>query len=457
MGPALGVKSANALALNPVRAIEPGIAYPPGRQTIDDRNIQSGYPEYAQRPDTTGSWRVLETQRKSILSLGSDRLVEIALELSPQVSKGVWDFIRFGNPGYLFDVLDPAGNRIEESYRAIEDFLDMLSDRYGSFDALLDTMYGSLFVMGAFFLELVLGEGAMEAVNINVIDPATAVFRRSVDPVLGQIWELGQFHGYGDRNWVLLQGNPCVKYVGLDTLPNRPYGRPMITPSTYASIFLLGLIQDLRRVVANQGINRLDYEISTDEMLKLIALAGDDIAGNDEKTAQFITRHLEQIRTELRKLDVDSNYVHLDTVKVNYAQGGTGLLQMSGIDTLVRLLERQITNGLKSINLLMNSNEAVSETHANRQLDFYLGAVESNQNELSKIIRKFLTIVLRVQGLPGEVMWNQKKQRVTDRRTIAETQKIQIDNIIAKRDGNLITPEQAIMESQALVDPLEIQ
>lgn len=454
--PVLGQKSLSALlsAHGTVSTRTVGFG---GRQTVDKIGPDIGTHEFAVRHDPAASWRTLETQRKNLLNLSPDRLTTIALDLSPPVSKGLWDFIRFGNPGHIVDVVDRNGERIPESYSILERFFDHLSENHGSVDALFDTMFSSFFVYGAIFLELVLARGARRAIDIAVNDPISAIFRRSTDADYGQRWLLCQQQGPGIDNCKVLQFNPCVKYLGLDALPGNPYGRPMITPSVYSSIFLLGLIQDLRRVVANQGLNRLDYSVSTEEMLKLIALAGTDIAGNDQKTAEFINRHLGKIKDELKQLDIDSNYVHLDTVSVNYAQGGANAQQMQGVETLVRLLERQITNGLKSINILMNSNEAVSETHANRQLDFYLGAVESNQNELAKVLRQFLTIALRVRGARGKVIFNYKKQRVADRKTIAETQRIQIDNVIAKRDAEFITLEQAQAEIKALVDPLEIQ
>ena len=403
----------------------------------------------ASRDDPSGSWNTLEVQRKYLLQLPTDRLVQIALDLSPQVNKGLWDFLRFSNPGYVINIENKNSKKI------IDDFIEQMSIIYGSFDVMLDRMFASLFIGGAFFLELVIDDEGRNAINIAIIDPVMARYRRREEQPLGQYWELGQA-GRNSGDFLSLTGNPRIKYLPIDTLPDKPYGRPMISSSIYASIFLLGLIQDLRRVIANQGLSRTDYSIKSEELLKLIEQAGDNIAGDDAKTAAFIKKHITDVENALGNLEVDSNYVHLDTVEVNYADSGTSQT-MPGVDTLVRTLERQITNGLKSIPLLMGSNEAVAETHANRQLEFYLAAVTSMQDELTSILEKFFSIALQLQGKSDEVTFSFRKLRATDKKTIAETEKIQIENIITKRDAELITPKQAILESEAVTDPLQIR
>ena len=78
----------------------------------------------------------------------------------------------------------------------------------------------------------------------------------------------------------------------------------------HSSLFLLGIISDLRRSLANQGLSRIDYELQAEELLRLID-RNPDIAGDDEATAQFIEDQIDLISETLGSLDVDSDYVHL--------------------------------------------------------------------------------------------------------------------------------------------------
>ena len=417
------------------------------RVTHDTPKITPNF-SVASQNEPTGSWLTLELQRKNLLRLPTSRLTQLALDLSPQVNKGLWDFLRFSNPGYILEIENRNSRRI------IEDFIGSIGSIYGSFDAFVDRIFASIFIGGAIFLELVLDNAGRNGLNIAVIDPILAKFVRKETRELGQYWQLVQQARVGNSN-IPLDKNPRVRYIPIDTLPDKPYGRPIITPSVYASIFLLGLIQDLRRVIANQGLTRLDYSVSSEQILKLLAEAGDDIAGDDAKTASFISSHISDIQEAIGRLDIDSNYVHLDTVEVNYAQSGA-TIAMTGVDTLVRTIERQITNGLKTIPILMASNEAVAETHANRQLDFYLASVNSMQDEVTRLLEYFFGIVLQVNGRSDDVTFTFKRLRTVDKKTQAETEKIQIDNIVVKREAELISQEDAVMEASLIRDPLQI-
>ena len=216
------------------------------------------------------------------------------------------------------------------------------------------------------------------------LDPSRARFRRQDKQPRGQYWQLGQ-EGENPSEFIPMDNNPLIKYVAIDRLPDKPYGRPMITSGVYSAIFLLGLVQDLRRVVANQGLNRIDYSINTENLLNLITQSGDEMVGDDKKTSDFINKHIDDIKTEIAKLDIDSDYVHLDTTEVKHARSGTAE-SLRGSDILVRSLERHIINGVKSVPILLASNESLAETHADRQLEFYSGGVESMQKALADVL-----------------------------------------------------------------------
>ena len=119
-----------------------------------------------------------------------------------------------------------------------------------------------------FFPELVLNEDATAPVDIALNNPLLAKFRRRNDPLRGWIWELGQDDGQG--GFTSFEETRLVKYIGFDRTVDNPYGRPLVGPAVHSSLFLLGIISDLRRALANQGLSRIDYELQADELLRLI-------------------------------------------------------------------------------------------------------------------------------------------------------------------------------------------
>ena len=269
----------------------------------------AAWEEYAPLPNPTASWKTLETQRKHLLNLPYSSMLDIALDLSPQINKGLHDFVRFSNPGTFLDGEPRALN-------ATKAFIRQMDTYYGSYKSHIDSIFSGIFLTGGFFPELVLNEDSTAPVDIALNNPLLAKFRRRKDPLRGWVWELGQDDGFG--GFTSFDETRLVKYIGFDRTVDNPYGRPMVGPAVHSALFLLGIISDLRRALANQGLSRIDYELQAEELLRLID-RNPDIAGDDEATAQFIEDQIDLISETLGSLDVDSDYVHLSTVKVNYA------------------------------------------------------------------------------------------------------------------------------------------
>ena len=435
----LGPKSMRALS-RPIM--------PRGRQTtpVIHTNYRTGaFDEMAQMPDPSASWRTLETQRKYLLNMNYPALVQIALDLSPQVNKGLFDFLRFCNPGIFVDG-EP---------RAVEgalQFQALLGDYYGSFNSHLDSIWSGIFVHGGAFLELVLRRGAREPLDLPALNPNLAKFRRIRHPERGYVWQLGQDDGLGGHR--PLDKTRLVKYLGFDRLVDQPYGRPLVGPSVHASLFLLGLIQDLRRAVANQGLSRLDYELQAEELLALID-RNPDIAGDDEATAQFIEDQITAIRDVLSNLEPDSDFIHLSTVKVNYATSPYQT-NMTGIDSIINELRIDIVNGFKGIAALSNILNSTTETHGNLQVDYYVTAIQSMQNELAGVLKFFFDSGNQVQGISSDLTFAFKRQRAYDRVQFAEFIKTETDTILAKLAAGVISVAEAREEIDNLRDELVV-
>lgn len=436
----LGKKSLRALN-------QPIIVRRGGRATqlteMDSGN--AGFDGVLPIPDPTVSWRTLETQRKHLLNLPYTNLSQMALDLSPQVNKGLWDFVRYGNPGI---VVEDSNTRAEDAVNA---FYKEIGCYYGNAKNHFDSMWSSIFVFGGLFTELVLNRGATRPIDISVNDALSVRFRLVDHPERGQTHEMGQQTRFGFKSH---ENNPLVRYIGFDRVGNNPYGRPLIAPSVHASLFLLGLISDLRRMIANQGLSRIDYALEAEEILRLID-RNPDIANDDEATAQFIEGQINNIKSVLSNLDVDQDYVHLSTVSVNYATSPTQT-NLNGLDTLVSNLQRDVVNGMKSISGLSNMLDSTTETHITRQLEYYIAAVGSVQEEFGELLSDYANIGNQVQGIRSNTSVKFKKQRAGDRKTIADTEKVQTDTILAKFQAQVISRDEARAEIDALRDELVV-
>ena len=430
-----------------LRAINQPIVATRGRKTLMDPMTlgTAGFDGTLPLPDPTSSWRTLEVQRKNLLNLPYTSLSTLALDLSPQINKGLWDFVLFGNPGYVID--DVSDRAIQSN----EEFMKEIGCYYGNMKNHIDSMWADIYVYGAVFPELVLGPGGRGGVDIALNNPLSGRFRYAKDALRGDIYELGQ---ETLRGFISHQANRLVRYIGFGRVGNNPYGRPLIAPGVHASLFLLGLISDLRRLIANQGISRQDYSLDQEQLLALIDRNA-DIAGDDEATAQFINEHIEMVKETISDLDIDQDYVHLSTVEVNYS---TNRIQtnMNGLDQLIETLKVDVVNGIKSIAALSNIMNSTTETHITRQLEYYVSSISSVQEELADMLSDFLTINNLSRGIRSEAKLQFKKQRTTGRRETAEIRKIETDTVINKLDAGIIDETEAKEELDSFQDQLVV-
>ena len=273
----------------------------------------------------------------------------------------------------------------------------------------------------------------------------------NVTALRGPRWRLGQETRQGFN---YLDDSPLVRYLGFDRLTDNPYGRPIVGPAIHSSVFLLGLIQDLRRAIANVGMSRTDYSLEAEEILKLISI-NPDIAGNDEATAQFISEQIDSIKAALGSLEVDSDFVHLSTVKVNHSTNPM-MINLQGLNSVIDSLQRNVVNGFKGISSLMNIMNSTTETHIRSQLEYYVSALQSLQDEVSAMLSQFFDIANQVQGISGETEFKFRRQRSSDKKSLAEIEALRTTTVVSKVDSMIITPAEGRKEIDTFRDELEI-
>ena len=416
-----------------------------GRKTGEDLAVDLLFGTTAPRPEPSNSWRTLEAQRKNLLHLPYQRLTQIAIDLSPEVNKGLHDFLRFVNPGIILRNENPAAEL------ATKELIMCLNRHYGSFRSHIDSMWSGVFLGGAVFSELVLDEGGMLPIDIVFNDPYTGCFTREKHPVRGSVWRLHQETYYG-RSY--MDDNPLIKYIGFDKLADNPYGRPIVGPAIHSSVFLLGLIMDLQRAVSRMGMSRMDYQIDAEQLLNIID-RNPDIAGDDEATAQFVTEQIEQVKSVIQGLEIDEDYVHMDTVQVNYASNPM-TTNLNGIATAINTLQNNVVNGYKGISALINLLDSTTETHIRSQVEYYVSALQSFQDEASDMFQQFFDMANQVRGIQGETEFRFKKQRTMDKVAAADVEEKKTNIVISKVSSNIITPEEGRIEIENFKDELEV-
>ena len=384
--------------------------------------------------------RDLALDGETMARLAPAQLLELLCDVSPDISRALWDFLRFCNPGYECKALvkgKPANDTIQA---ALDALIDKMKTRHGSFDIILSRLFTGAFLRGAFVAELILNKTGKEMLDIATPDPASMRFKQRNDPDYGTTWELGQWQ-FG--KWVSLEKYDTIRYMPIDPLPGSPYGRAIAAPALFTTVFLLGLMHDLRRVVAQQGYPRIDLSIN---MEKLFALMPENIQDDPEAQRAWLNAMITEIKDVYASLEPDDAYVHSDVITVGRPVGAVDSSSLGAISGIIQNLERQMVRALKTMPLLMGITDGVSEANANRQWEMHAAGIKSIQHLAESLLEHLLGIALRVQGVPASVKFRFSEIRAAEQFRDAQTEQLKIQNANAKKQAGWITQDEASNE-----------
>ena len=336
----------------------------------------------------------VELEIKNIKKLSPDKLYQILVDSDPEVGLALYHFLSFCNVGYDIQVFVPDSD-VEhvEAKEVIKEFETSMEDIYGGFDVLLGKLFYSVFVGGAVFMEILLDNEGFDILDFIIVNPHEARFRKGEDEKRGMVWQLGQIDSDGE--FVDLSEYDTVTYMPFHPAVGSPYGRPLVSPTIFSTLFLISILKDLERVIRHQGWKRLDIILNA-ETLKF---------PTDGKSSEqdVIDDAIDEIKQEVSLLEPDDIFVHTNHFEFGTPVGTTESFAFQGVTDLIQVLERRIIRAIKSQPLLMGSNEAVTETHANRQWEIYSGAIRSIQGLVSKSVSNLLRVALEARGIIASV------------------------------------------------------
>lgn len=367
-----------------------------------------------------GEWRVEDLEASDLMDMAASELVSRLVRMSPEVSRARHDFLRMANPGWTATATNPDTDEPDDNAQlAVDAFLDTLRTRHGTPDKIWNRLLDGQFTRGALFCELILDASGRIPLDIATPDPFTALFRTAEDPDLGVRWELVQKQG---RELVNIE-RPTVKHVPVDPTPDTPYGTAPVGPAMFPALYLLHMLTDSRRVVAQQGWPRLDIEIVVEAALSLMEASE---ASDPAKKREWIDTAISEIAQAYSSLDPDKAFVHTDTVKMNTPIGAIGSLD--GIGELVTILERQSARALKTMPLLFGMDEGVSEANAIRQWEIHSSTIQSFQKDAEAVISDLLTFACEAQGIATKVVFTFNILRSSEEFRDAETMEKKLAN-----------------------------
>lgn len=384
-------------------------------------------------------FRLEDLDPEELRSMPIDELIVHLSRLSPEMARGLFDFLRMANPGYDINAYQ-FGSELqhEAGQEAIALFEQQLAYRNGSPNVVYNKILTNTWIRGALLAELVLDSKGRVPIDIAVPDAGSIRFRITEDPDLGRRWEMVQRQ---DGEWVNIE-RETVKWAAHDPLPGTPYGTPLVSPDVFPAVFLLTVLQDMQRVIAQQGWPRYDIAI---DVPAIVAMLGDDYADDPELIKQIMDAAVAEVTSAYDRLEPTSAYVHASTITVNKPIGA--MAELPFISDVVELLERMNVRALKTMPILFGMTDNTSEANANRQWEIHTASVQALQKLAETSLSEIFTLMLQAQGIDAVAAFKFHELRSSEEKREAETEEVKIRNYQQKVTLLVETPTQASIKA----------
>lgn len=377
---------------------------------------------YLAPPDSESTWRTGKLDANTLDKMPPARLLELLADLSPEISLALWQFNRFCNPGFTVRAYTPGTTKVNaRAQAALDAFLQLLGDLYGSIDVVIARLYINAWMRGGFFAEIVLDKAGRMPIDLATPDARWLQFRREIDPQRGAVWIPYQWQG---SEQVRID-KPTVRYVPIDPLPGSPYGRALASPALHVTIFTLGMLHDLRRVVQQQGWPRLEIILDLEQLLKT---APADLMGDSDKLRAWLDDVARGVGDAYAQLAPDDAYIHTSATSFGSPVGTVDSSSLGAVDGLMAILERMVVRGVKSMPLMMGLAEQGSETHSNRVYELHVQGVKAIQHLAEQLLQYLTQLALRAQGIQAEVKWEFAENRAAEMLRDEQVLKLKIQN-----------------------------
>lgn len=412
-------------------------AFPGGRTSLDsdDGGFFGGSWVIAPPANYEENWRLYSLDTRSLDYLAPQKLMEVLADLSPELSRAIWDYLRTCNPGWEVKALRPKSDVIDQRAQdATLAFLDVLDDRYGSVDVVFGRVFLGIFLQGAACAELVLDKRGRMPIDLATPNPVSIRFRKIPHPELGSIWQPGQWQG---PNFIPLD-IPTFRYIPLDPFPSTPYGRPIAAPALFVCLFLIGMLHDLRRIVRQQGYPRLDIEIDTKSLIE----KAPGVMESEAKFNEYVQGVVSMVRDAYSRLRPDDAFIHTDLAKMNPPVGALGG-NLNGISEVIDCLERMAIRALKTMPFQFASAIGSTEGESNRQFELYAQGIKSLQHYVETMLERLLGLALQAQGMQATIEFRFAEMRAAEQIRDAQTEAMRIANERAKYDNGWTSQDEA--------------
>jgi hypothetical protein len=352
----------------------------------------------------------------------------------PILNSAIWTWTRICSSPNYFELKgseDPSLlDRGSEVIRSLDRRIYQHSfQKFGGTDALLTQFFRSLFTDGAVCGELVLTPSQNRLDKFYFIDPATIRFKLKDEST----WELFQ-----EIDGTLVRLNPhSTFYLGLDPDSDDPRGKSILGSIPFVARVEQRLLEDMQKTMHNAGYHRLHVKIKPPERVS---------GESDENYLTRANKYFEDTVEMMRELAPEDNPITWSDVQIEYICPSGHISSSHYWYINHKALIEDICAGVHLDPSILGYSYGLTKSWAQFKYELILQNVVSIQRCAKRFLEWIRNIELALWGLPLECEHHFDNRKFFGMLEQREAEKINLENVIRKKEAGLITEDQAKRE-----------
>ena len=375
--------------------------------------------------------------------MDADTLLKQLSKMDPDVSAGIWNFLRLLDSGFQTTALDKNLQPSSKFQSKLDQMLLRMAGKtdYKNWDALrlsisqtANQLAKYILLRGGTGLEVVLGKDK-RLYKMVVIDPITVYFKQPVK---------GQFIPY-QRNTVTGQeislGIPTFFWGILDPDADSPFETPPFLPAIQAVLFNISVMQDLQRIVKRVAFPRIAIKI-VEQTLRKFAPA--HIQFDEKLLAAWMNEQRLSIGNSLKNLAPEDAAVFFDSIDINMLE--TKNNATVDYKPLIQVIDQRVITGLKTLPTILGRQFGSSQTLSGVEALLYAKSVTCVQNVVISMLEQALTLCMQLEGMKGFARCKYKDVSLKPEHELETFLQLKQSRVLKNLSLGFITDEQAAEE-----------
>lgn len=365
-------------------------------------------------------------------------LLVLLADLSPDVSRAIWNVLRLAGTGVKFQVVTPAGEDDLAGQKIVDGIVKRLNNKAGGIRNIIIQLLMSAYLQGGIAIDIAPTPKLDDVEDFYPVNPVTIFFMRDDNQVPIPFQRQPLFWGSLIAPFRRMNTD-LFYYTPIDPAVDDVYGRPPTASALQMVFFQTQVYRDLQRVIHQQGWPKIDISVLTEILANNMP---PDVKDDDQRYQDWIGTRLSEVISAYNSMDPEDAYVHPDYIKVSSdnAKAGNGLFNVTG---LLEAIRSQVISALKMLPVVMGESAGATETFATVELAIFGQSVETLRDPVGEILAKCLEIALQLQGHAAEVKSSWKPIQVLSRMQVALAVAQEASNQVFFRDQGWISQDQA--------------